>query len=598
MAGVEVSSEQLLLFLGLANVFPRPRGAHVSPERWNKVMRHERQSSCSDEEPDSDELSSREPSPEHLTPTSLVGEAATPTKKPSNHRPMVAASNADASDGEAEYLASEEEEYEVDPFEHDLSDGLSSEDASSDAVCKTESRDADHVKNENKSDELSPPKIENEESARYNSWNCDGFSNPFASKLSSGQVPDQVYSKPIHVRATPFGQKVLNAMRQSRTELEHHTSNAAGEALTPQSLYERPSSPSDAALFKASTLTTSAKAEASRAPLIHEETVKPPMHEEESNYPDCAPAIHRRGSSSQPCSFTTSNVPEILNMAQSYYQAPFHMPSYHDSVEPITHKNEEASFDPFGYGTYSQPSRPTAPLIGHRFYPHVYSQQCPPNEVVATNNLLSPPHWRNSYASSNPLSQPQALPTRASENAEPFLNNNPSSGKPTVLTISEIVSDSHPELPSEAIHGTKRKADDMVGEDINDYEVVNFEVHGNKADTSDVVYNDIHSQEDTIDTIKQPTPDSAVRALGTQPYPNDCTPEVLMHNAIIPMAVNDNNGPVKKKARTKSSPSMLKTTRTFVSGMLAGGLSVFGALLVYGATAPDSIQDRVRLEFA
>ena len=589
-----------------ADVVSRPRGAHVSPERWNKLMRHERQSSYSDEVSESDDFSSREASPEHSTPKSLVNEADNSTQKRRINEPIVGDSNLDASDGEAEYLASEEEEYEVDPFEQDGSDGLSSEDASSDVVCKAESLDANRVKNETKSDEVSSPKIEFDERARYNSWNCDGFSNPIACKLSSSQVADQIYSKPLHVHTTPFGQKVLNAMRQPRTDLESYTPNATGEALTPQSLYERPSSPSDAALFKATTFTTTAKAETFRAPLAHEDSTKAPTSEEEGSFAYFVPALSRRASSPRPYSFTPPdicNAPEILNMTQSYYQAaqtPFHMSNYRDGVESVVHKNEEASMDPFEYGAYSQPSRPTAPTLGHRLYPHVYSQQYPPTEAAASNNVLSPPCWRNSYASGNPSSQPPTHPTRVAENVDLFPISLPPSSKPTVLSISEIVSDCNPGLRPEVIHGTKRKAGDMVEEDIHDYQEAAFDTPDNKATTTIGLRNKVQSQEDVIvsDEIEKATPDVAVSASGTQSRPNNQVLEPLKPNSLVSKAVSCSEGPPTKRVRIESSSSVLKTTRTFVSGMLAGGLSVFGALLVYGATAPDSIQDRVRLDFA
>ena len=600
MAGVEVSIQKFSLLSGPTNSIHRPRGIHVNPERWNKIMRHERQSSFSDEDSESDEFSSREASPEHLTPKSLVDEADIPAQKPSNNTQSLADSNADVLDGEAEYLASEEEEYEVDPFGHDPSDGLSSEDASSDVVCKTEIRDADYVKNEIKSDEVLTSKIETDERARYNNWNCDGFSNPFAYKLPSSQAPDQVYSRPIHVRATPFGQKVLNAMRQSRADLESHTSNITGETLTPQSLYERPSSPSDAALFKATTHVPMTKPETFRASFIQEESVKSPTSEEESNYSCCVPTFPRRGSSQAYSMIPPSVVPpESMNVPQSCYQAPFPVSTYRECGESFAHKSED--FDPFGYGAYPPLNRPT-PLMagGHRMYSNVCSQQYPPSEVGASNNVLSQPYWRNSYGSGNSSSQPPTLPTRVTENAEPFLTNNPPSSKPTVLTISEIVSDNNPGLPSEAVHGTKRKVDDMVEDEFNGYQEAALDVSGNEAATSSATYNNDQSRNDpmVMDAVKQSTPEATAETSGMQPYSTERTPEAPIPKAVAPKAMAHNEGPPTKKARIEPPSSMLKSTRTFVSGMLAGGLSVFGALLVYGATAPDSIQDRVRLEFA
>ena len=580
MARVEVSSSTLRLAL-VTLTLVRPRGAHVNPERWNKITRSERQSSYSDES-DSDEFSSREASLERLTPKSLIDDAETTVPKKSNTGSTVADSNADISDAEAEYLASEEEEeYEVDPFEQELSDGLSSADDSSDIMFKVESRDPDRVKDEVKSDQVSPPKIESEERSWHSDWNADGYSSPFATKLSVVHAPEEVYNPTARVHATPFGQKVLNAMRSSQPELVSEPSTTFAEPNPPPSLYERPSSPSDAALFKASSVAAMTKAELPQIPLNHDEGIKSAVSEEEGAYNYFASGSHRRNSTPQPYSTNISHTPEILNMSQSYYQSPFQMPSYRDSVESIPQKSEETPFGSFGYGAYPQPSRPVAPA-GYRWSHCGYTQEYPQNEAVATTSASSQPYWRNTYCPVTPSSQSQTFPIPATHEDAISLRSR-ACPKPTMLTISEIVSEGNSGLSGDPSRGTKRKADDMMDDDSAKCQATSSVTSENITASSEVILPDAQPQEDIMVTDEQ-----------SQALPARVG-DTLQSDAL---AVINHEGPARKKSRTGAKASMLKATRTFVSGMVAGGLSVFGALLVYGATAPDSIQDRVRLELS
>ena len=562
----------------------RPRGAHINPERWNKTLRSERQSSYSDDY-DSDDYSTYEVSEkiEQLTPKSLVDEGEIPIQKKSNTGSTVADSNIEASDAEAEYLASEEEEYEADPFEQELSDGLSvySADDANNVTCKMKSRGADCVTDEIKSDVLSPLKHESEERSWHSDWNADGFSHSFATKASGIRAPAEVYNAAARLHTTPFGQKVLNAMRQPRSELESEPSITMAASNPSQSRHERPSSPSDAALFKATSVAAMAKAEVPQIPLNHEDSMKSTVSEVDSVYGYFVPGSQRRNSSPPPYPANISNTPEALG-TQSYYQSPFQMPSYRDSIDPMSQKGEDTSFTSFGNNTY--PSRPPGPT-GYRWYPnnYGYGQDYTPNEVPATSSVTPQPCWRNTYYSVTPSPQTQAFPMQPTTNEEPTNLHVRSYAKPTMLTISEIVSEGTSGLPGDQSRGTKRKADDMMEDDTTKCQAANSAASEDVAASFDVVLPDAQPREDMTMINQQSQALSATMG------------EALRSEA--PTLVSP-EGPAKKKSRTDSQSSVLRTTRTFVSGMLAGGLSVFGALLVYGATAPDSIQDRVRLEFS
>ena len=164
------------------------------------------------------------------------------------------------------------------------------------------------------------------------------------------------------------------------------------------------------------------------------------------------------------------------------------------------------------------------------------------------------------------------------------------------VPISDIVNDASGFIPS-PLRTLKRKADAITSDALD---VHHASLQTQAPSGSCAMYPVLHSTENPTNSEEWSEELSLPDA---QPRDGDELVEIFSNESLAQSSSTSDGiatsdaaeGPAKKKV--KIAKGSRKPVQTFISGMLAGGISVFGALLMYGATAPVHLQDQVRLEF-
>ena len=167
--------------------------------------------------------------------------------------------------------------------------------------------------------------------------------------------------------------------------------------------------------------------------------------------------------------------------------------------------------------------------------------------------------------------------------------------KSSKLPISDIVNDATPLTDfNNKISSLKRKLDGISSDEhnltplpVSNNEPTVIPIPASKPQKTPL--HDAQPREDILPTDSLPTELSSVPAMLSSI--NESSPTVSSASA----ASQDLEEPARKRVKTtsKRAPSL----KSFVSGVIAGGISVVGALLLYGATAPEALQEVVRKEF-
>ncbi|KAL9122486.1 MAG: hypothetical protein Q9187_000961 [Circinaria calcarea] len=248
--------------------------------------------------------------------------------------------------------------------------------------------------------------------------------------------------------------------------------------------------------------------------------------------------------------------------------------NYNDQILP---RYDDGPFA--GWQKYSVPS-----LHQHQFMPssrpaNIESQQ---NDLNASEGPYTQPYWRYNMEQRDAVDAgaPPAMtaPDIYTEHQNTHKLSETREIKSSRLPISDIVNEASVQI-KDLSHGLKRKVDEMMRDD----QVEERNAEMTSASSHRFTQESILPNAQSRDVVEFSEPMRQETLL---------EPVTL---AVDSMAVASTEGPIRKKLKHDvRRPSGI---RTFVSGMVAGGLSVMGALFMYGVTAPEVIQDTVRLEF-
>lgn len=248
--------------------------------------------------------------------------------------------------------------------------------------------------------------------------------------------------------------------------------------------------------------------------------------------------------------------------------------NYNDQVLP---RYDDGPFA--GWQKYSVPSLHQHQFMASSRPANIESQQ---NELNVSEGPYTQPYWRYNMEQRDTVDAdaPPAMtaPGVYTERPNTHKSTETREIKSSRLPISDIVNEASVQI-KDVSRGLKRKVDEMTRDDQLEERNTEMTSASSHKSTQESILPDAQSREvvERLESMRQETLLEII------------TP------AVDSMAVASTEGPTKKKLKTDASrPSGI---RTFVSGMVAGGLSVMGALFMYGVTAPEVIQDTVRLEF-
>ena len=332
--------------------------------------------------------------------------------------------------------------------------------------------------------------------------------------------------------------------------------------LNPWVPLHRAPSPSDAALVKPPKL----------ARLPHEVTwdksVSRPFAEEH------VPARH-------PSSDINGYPPKLTDVTSNHATAnpSLFVPDYHfnynDQAMP---RYEDGPFA--GWQKYNVPSLHQQ----HQFMlssrqTNLENQQ---NDLNMSDGPYTQPYWRYNTEQREAVDAvaPPIVPAPYiyTEYSKPQKSPDTREVKSSRLPISDIVNEASVQI-NDLSRGLKRKVDEMTTDD----QVEERHFGMNLSNSPKVIQESI---------LPDAQPREAMDSSESMRHETLLEP---MTPIVVSRTITNTEGPARKKLKTDvRRPSAI---RTFVSGMVAGGLSVMGALFMYGVTAPEVIQDTVRLEF-
>ena len=213
------------------------------------------------------------------------------------------------------------------------------------------------------------------------------------------------------------------------------------------------------------------------------------------------------------------------------------------------------------------------------------------NDLNMSDGPYTQPYWRYNTEQRDTVDAvaPPIVPTPYiyTEYLKPQKLSGTREVKSSRLPISDIVNEASVQI-NDLSRGLKRKVDEMTTDEHVDEMTTDEQVEERHFEMS--LSNSSKVTQESILPDAQPrevmdVPESMRHETHLEP----------MSPIVVSVPAANTEGPARKKLKTDvRRPSAV---RTFVSGMVAGGLSVMGALFVYGVTAPEIIQDTVRLEF-
>lgn len=350
----------------------------------------------------------------------------------------------------------------------------------------------------------------------------------------------------------------------------------------------RAPSPSDAALAKSPNPPTVTPAPAALSRILCEANAKDRM----ATILPTAKVTVSGSPYAESVPFTTPNAnfnPYAMNLGSDFNQAAS-KPTSADAVY-FGHQSPSAYEDgPFAWPqrTFHSPdqvgyTQPTAP------YPMSSPSQMqyldPQNPWAEAQVYGMPPFYP-------PVNYSYDQPREYAEFSRDSKKPAPKSSK---LPISDIVNDATPLTDlNNRISSLKRKLDGISSDE---HTLTPLPVSSNQPSIIPIPTSkpqetpllDAQPGEDILPVESPPTEPSSVP---TKPPPANESSRAVDY---APDASQDLEEPARKRVKTTSK--RVPSLRSFVSGVIAGGVSVVGALLVYGATAPEALQEVVRKEF-
>lgn len=309
--------------------------------------------------------------------------------------------------------------------------------------------------------------------------------------------------------------------------------------------------------------------------------VKPPKmtrlpHEVTWDKSVSRPFVDEHVPTRHPSSDINSYPPKPTDITSNHATANPHLfiPDYHFNYnDPAMPRYEDGPFA--GWQKYNVPS-----LNQQQFMKtDLESQQ---NDLNMSDGPYTQPYWRYNTEQRDIVDgiTPPTVPAPYvyTEYPKPQKSPDMREVKSSRLPISDIVNEASVQI-SDLSRGLKRKADEMTIDDQVEERHVEMTLSNNIQDTQGSILPDAQPRE-MMDSAESMRHETLLEAM---------TPVVVSATT-----ANTEAPPMKKLKTDVRRPSAI---RTFVSGMVAGGLSVMGALFMYGVTAPEGIQDTVRLEF-
>ena len=380
-------------------------------------------------------------------------------------------------------------------------------------------------------------------------------------------------------------------------DISHNSLNCP---VWPAAVHRAPS-PSDAALAKPPT--------AALARLSRDDLVSRVRFEEEDRYKTAPAWVHYKEDVA--CSLNTNNSADAshgrMEEAPNTSYASFN-PCPPDFLFNYADHTSFSRYDDGPFTTWPRYNMSPAPQPHFSMASRHYNEGGQQNDLRTNCGPYGQPYWRHNNESQKEsvnqdlsyiptleasVLKAQDLQTKSYELGE---NSEKRDTKLSRLPISDIVNDASGSI-SDSPRSLKRKADAIASEPLSAH------------------LDDFRPHEAFRTCIMDPFPvcsgalvdrDGNSEEFGlsdAQPREEQEVQEAFSNESLFqpssqsdrPVALDVIEGPAKKRVKTDKRSRM--PVQTFLSGMLAGGLSVFGALLVYGATAPESLHDTVRHEF-
>ncbi|MCJ1358156.1 MAG: hypothetical protein MMC33_008154 [Icmadophila ericetorum] len=226
----------------------------------------------------------------------------------------------------------------------------------------------------------------------------------------------------------------------------------------------------------------------------------------------------------------------------------------------------------------------------------------PPSHTNANYSELQNP-WISTRAYEQPMhTEPSPYPfDQHLDYAESSRLNKKEPVKSSKVLISNIVNDATTPTDFDSkVSSLKRKIDRISSDEYSFPSpikpiVLPFD------DSQETVHHDAQAREDVLPVEREspPTERSTIRTPSPVPVGEPVTPAKTCPGpapASVPDQDQEVQEPARKRVKRTSTLKRIPSVKSFVSGMIAGGISVVGALLVYGATAPEALQEVVRRE--